>query len=130
MAYNVLIVDDSMMMRQMVAKTLQIANLPIGQIFKAANGREALQLLKDHWIDIVLADINMPEMNGIEMVQKMLKDGLLGKIPVIIVSTERSVTRIDELRAAGVRAFINKPFTPEAINKVVTEILENRPASH
>ncbi len=123
MAYNILIVDDSKLMRQVIAKTIQISGIAVGNIYEAGNGKEALQILSNSWVDIVFADINMPEMNGLEMVKSMSKDGILKTVPVVIVSTERNVTKITELRNEGVRAFISKPFTPESIRNVVCEIL-------
>ncbi|HTS16049.1 MAG TPA: response regulator [Verrucomicrobiae bacterium] len=123
MAYNVLIVDDSAIVRTVVEKTLRVSGCALGEIWQAANGREALDQLKAHWVDIVFADINMPEMNGVEMVNRMAETGLLKTVPVVIVSTERSVTRIEELRAKGIRAYLNKPFTPEEIKKILEEVL-------
>lgn len=123
MAYNMLVVDDSRTARTFLKKALEISGIQIGAIFEAANGKEGLELLRQHWIDIVLADINMPEMSGVEMVQRMREDGLIQTIPVVIVSTERSETRIAELKAAGVREYLNKPFTPENIKEVVERVL-------
>jgi two-component system chemotaxis response regulator CheY len=123
MGYNILVVDDSITARTFIVKALQVAGVDFDAIFQACNGREALDLLDAHWIDIVLADINMPEMNGIEMVQRMNRDGLMKTVPVVIISTERSLTRIEELKAAGVRAYLNKPFTPENIKQIVDEQL-------
>ena len=123
MAYNILIVDDSRTARAFIAKALEIAGIEIGAVFEAENGKQALDVLHTHWIDVVLADINMPEMSGLEMVQQMNRDGLMKTVPVIIVSTERSVTRIAELKAAGVRDYLNKPFTPENIKETVERIL-------
>jgi len=123
MAYNILIVDDSAIVRAVIEKTLKICGTDVGEVFKAGNGKEALKILGENWVDIVFADINMPEMNGIEMVDKMSSAGLLNTIPVVIVSTERSVTRIEELKAKGVKAYLNKPFTPENIKDVVDRLL-------
>ncbi len=123
MALNVLIVDDSETVRSVIIKTLSIAQIPVNTIYQAANGREALTVLEDQWIDIVFADINMPVMGGIEMVEKMSEDGLLKSVPVVIVSTEGSATRIEQLKKKGVSAYIRKPFTPETIRKVVDDII-------
>lgn len=124
MAYNFLIVDDSMLAREMVARTLQISGLPLGRVFKCPDGRAALDTLRAERVDCVLADINMPNMNGMQMVQHMADADLLHRIPVVIISTERSAERIQTLRAAGVRAFVNKPFTPEEIRRVLGDILK------
>ncbi|HOJ32248.1 MAG TPA: response regulator [Candidatus Hydrogenedentes bacterium] len=123
MAINVLVVDDSETVRQVIAKTLQLANLPIGQVFMAGNGKEALDVLADNWVDLVFSDINMPVMGGIELIERMRSDELLKTIPVIVVSTEGSTTRIEELRAKGVSAYVRKPFTPETLRKVVEDVL-------
>lgn len=124
MAYNILLVDDSETVRAIISKTLHLAGVETGKILEAANGRDALALLESEWIDLVFADINMPVMGGVEMIDKMHQDGLLKTVPVVIVSTEGSRARIDELMAKGVRAYIRKPFTPEAIRNVIEEVLE------
>ena len=123
MAFNILIVDDSMTARAFISKAIQVAGVDVGEIFQAENGKKALDILHNNWIDIVFADINMPEMNGIEMVQKMGEDGLMKTVPVAIVSTERSKTRIEELKKAGVRRYLNKPCTPENVKEVVDDLL-------
>ncbi|HDR04729.1 MAG TPA: response regulator [Candidatus Marinimicrobia bacterium] len=122
MALNVLIVDDSETVRSVIIKTLGIAQIPVNTIYQAANGKEALSVLEEQWIDIVFADINMPVMGGIEMVEKMSEDGLLKSVPVVIVSIEGSSTRIEQLKKKGISAYIRKPFTPETIRKVVDDI--------
>jgi two-component system, chemotaxis family, chemotaxis protein CheY len=123
MGYNILIVDDSIIIRKMIAKTLNISGLDIGEIFFAENGKQALKQLKENWVDIVFADINMPEMNGIEMIEEMHKEDLIGSIPVVIISTERSRERIEFLKAMGIKAYLRKPFIPEEFSKVVRELL-------
>lgn len=123
MAYNILIVDDSVTIRAMIKKTLELTGLHIGEIFEAGNGKEALEHLHDNWIDIVLSDLNMPVMNGVEMVEAMAEDGLLKAIPVVIISTDGSTTRIEELKEKGVREYIRKPFTPETISKIIDKVL-------
>jgi two-component system chemotaxis response regulator CheY len=124
MALNILVVDDSETVRAVIAKTLELAELPVNDLYQASNGKEALEILNEHWIDLVFADINMPVMSGIEMIERMYKDGLLKTIPVIIVSTEGSATRVEQLKSKGVSAYVRKPFTPELIRKVVDDILE------
>ncbi len=128
MLYNILIVDDSRTTRTVISKTLKLSGIPINHLFEAENGRVALGVLDENWIDLVLADINMPEMDGVEMIDRMSKDGLLKTIPVVIVSTEGSQTRIEEMRAKGVRAYVRKPFTPELIRNIVEDILGEKDA--
>ena len=121
--YNILIVDDSRTIRAVIKKTLDIADVPVGELFEAENGQIALDLMKEHWIDLVFADINMPVMTGIEMVEKMAENNILEKLPVIIISTEGSKTRIEELYKKGVKAYLRKPITPEALTDVVKEVM-------
>lgn len=123
MGYNVLIVDNSVIIRKMVAKTLSISDLDISEYHFAENGRQALEKLEKHWIDIVFADINMPEMNGIEMIREMSKKEMLSTIPVVVISTERSRERIEALKAMGVRAYLKKPFVPEEFARVVKSLI-------
>jgi len=123
MAYNILVVDDSVIVRAVIKKTLDLAGIDIGEFFEAGNGKEGLSILRDNWIDLVLADINMPEMTGIEMVDRMAQNGLMKTVSVIMISTEGSQTRVEELKSKGVRAYIRKPFTPEIIREVIDQVL-------
>jgi two-component system chemotaxis response regulator CheY len=126
MAYNILIVDDSQTVRAVIRKTLDLAGIEVGEIHEAGNGQEALDVLGKHWLDLVFADINMPVMTGLELVDRMSADGLLKTVPVVIVSTEGSSTRVEQLKAKGVSAYVRKPFTPEIIRSVVEEVLGGR----
>ncbi len=121
MALNILVVDDSAVMRKMIIKTMGMCGVPIGEIKQAANGREGLEELGKNWIDIVILDINMPIMNGEEMIDEMQQDPEIKDIPVIVISTEGSRTRIKRLKEKGAR-FIQKPFTPETIRDTIYEV--------
>ena len=122
MALNVLIVDDSGVMRAMIKKTLQMTDIDFGEVHEAQDGRKGLELLKSQWIDLVLADINMPVMNGEIMINEMKADMALKDIPIVVISTEGSETRIERLKEKGV-IFVRKPFTPEVISDVINEII-------
>jgi two-component system chemotaxis response regulator CheY len=115
MAANILVVDDSGTMRGMIKRTLEISGLDIGDVFEAANGIEALAQMAKHPVSVVLLDINMPVMNGVQLVHRVRDDDRLRQIPVIIASTEGSETRIRELTDAGARGYIRKPFRPEQL---------------
>ncbi|MBX7255038.1 MAG: response regulator [Candidatus Hydrogenedentes bacterium] len=123
MAVNILLVDDSDTVRAIIAKTIRLAGMPLGELHEASGGEQALQLLKEHWIDLVLTDINMPGMTGVELVERMMQDDEMKNIPVVVISTEGSETRVEELLAKGVRAYVRKPFTPEKIRDVVENVL-------
>ncbi len=129
MALNILLVDDSETIRAVMERTLQIAGVECNQVFHAANGREALDTLACEWIDLVFADINMPVMNGVEMIEKMCADGLMKSIPVVVVSTEGSQTRIEQLKDKGIIAYIRKPFHPEQFKAIVDDITGGRHAA-
>jgi two-component system chemotaxis response regulator CheY len=123
MSYTILVVDDSAIVRTMVKKAVSMAGLDVGQVHEAANGKEALAVLGRTWIDVVFADINMPEMTGTELVRHMKADPALASTPVVIISSEQSQTRIDELKAWGARAYLKKPFRPEQFREVVENLL-------
>lgn len=122
MALNVLVVDDSDVIRTMILKTLRLADVPVGSAFEAANGREALAVVDSNWVDLVVADINMPVMDGVEMLRRLRADTRHAELPVIVVTTEGSIERVAELESAGVSAYVRKPFTPETIRRVIDDV--------
>ena len=126
MPANVLIVDDSGIMRQMIRKTLDMAGLDVGETYEAANGIEAFAQLAQHDISVVVLDINMPVMNGVQFLQRLHDDERLRDIPVVVASTEGSETRIQHLLEQGARGFIRKPFHPEQLRDVLEPILGSK----
>lgn len=124
MAYNVLIVDDSQTMRKVILKALTLSGFDLGECLEAGNGAEALTVLSAHWIDLILTDLNMPVMNGLELVHKLKGDQHYEGIPVVLITTEGSETRLRELFALGVKDYIQKPFHPETLRDVLTRIME------
>lgn len=113
--YSVLIVDDSEIIRTVLNKALKMAKLPLSDIYHAGNGREALDVLDKSWVDLVMTDLNMPVMSGFELIDAMRKRNDLNLIPVVVISTEGSASRIDELRDKGIKGYLRKPFSPESI---------------
>jgi two-component system, chemotaxis family, chemotaxis protein CheY len=122
MAINVLIVDDSAVMRAMILKSLRMTGLELGDTYQAANGQEGLDLLNGNWIDLVIADINMPVMNGEEMIDRMRESPETADIPIVVISTEGSKARLERLEQKGA-AFIHKPFTPEKIRDTIKTLM-------
>jgi two-component system chemotaxis response regulator CheY len=122
MALNILIVDDSKVMRAIIIKTLRLSQSDLGEIYEAANGQEALKAIDEHWIDLALVDINMPVMDGGEMIDRLRQNPATVDLPVIIVSTEGSETRKEVLRQKGV-GFVHKPFTPESLRDAILRTL-------
>jgi len=122
MALNVLVVDDSAVMRSMLIRTLRLSGLPLTNVYQAGDGAEALTLLASHDVDLALVDINMPVMNGEQLIQRVRADARLAGVALIVVSTEGSETRIEALKARGA-SFIHKPFTPEQVRSTVLRVL-------
>ncbi len=122
MALNILVVDDSAVMRMIIMKTLRLSQLPLGEVHEAANGEDALKVLEGHWIDLALVDINMPGMDGEEMLNRLRQNPETANLPVIIVSTEGSETRKEALMRKGA-GFVHKPFTPENLRFVIMKTL-------
>jgi two-component system chemotaxis response regulator CheY len=125
-----LIVDDSPVTRKMVRRAVGLAGLEIGEVHEAGNGQEALAQLAQHEVDLVLADINMPIMNGMELVERMSQDPALSGVPVVIVATPMSEMRVERLLDIGARAYLAKPFRPEALRDLVLEILGDGGTAH
>ncbi|MBD3420472.1 MAG: response regulator [Chitinivibrionales bacterium] len=123
MAYSILIVDDSDTIRAVLERTLHMTKLPLDEIIHAGHGREALNKLNDTWVDIIFTDINMPHMNGIELIDNLKKNAEYAEIPVVIISTEGSTTRIEELKKKGIQGYLRKPFTPENVRDAIIETL-------
>jgi two-component system chemotaxis response regulator CheY len=121
MALNVLVVDDSAVMRKMIVRTLRLSGLPLGDVFEAGNGQEGLNALREHWVDLALIDINMPVMNGEEMIDRVRQDPETADLSVIVVSTDSSETRVEMLQKKGA-GFVHKPFTPEGLRETISQM--------
>ena len=113
MAKTLLIVDDSATMRKIVMRTVRMSGLDFDRTEEAGNGVEALEKLNAGPVDIMLCDVNMPEMSGIELVKEVRKLPDCENTKIIMVSTESSQELIDGVMADGANGFISKPFTPE-----------------
>lgn len=123
MAVNVLIVDDSSSMRSVIRKTIKVSGFDVGKYLEAADGKEAMEVLTNEWVDILLTDINMPNMNGLELIGEMKKDEVFRSIPVVMVTTERNVWKVHKAMERGAKGYITKPFVPEEIKEILTTIL-------
>ena len=124
MAYNILIVDDSATTRAVIKRIISMAQVPTERVLEAPNGKAALEVLGANRIDLVLADLHMPEMNGVEMTRQILANEATKSIPVVVVSAEPNEQRLAELKREGIRGHIRKPFTPEVLHKLVCDVLQ------
>ena len=127
MAFRILIVDDSSVTRSVLRKTIHMTGIDVDEILEAGDGIEAIDLLSDNQVDLVMTDINMPRMNGMEMTAAILANEKTCDIPVVIVTTHADDTRINELCVQGVKKYIHKPFTPEKIRDTLQEVQEAIP---
>jgi two-component system chemotaxis response regulator CheY len=118
-----LIVDDSSVMRKIVARSLAQAGLNLQVVHEAGTGQEALDVLKVTEVDLILSDINMPSMDGLEFVRQMRVLGLAVGVPVVMITTESSEEHVRQAIQAGARGYIRKPFTPEHVKERVLPLL-------
>ncbi|HOG16723.1 MAG: hypothetical protein A4E73_02830 [Syntrophaceae bacterium PtaU1.Bin231] len=123
MSFNILIVDDSNSMRAVIKKIVNMSGFHMDNCYEAGNGKEALAVLADAWVDIIISDINMPEMNGLQMLGALKENQLYRDIPVVIVTTEGSAERMEEAMAGGAKGFIKKPFLPEDLKRTLYQVV-------
>jgi len=113
MSYRVLIVDDSPAMRAFVRRTMVLSGFDLSACYEAAHGGKALEILQQQWVDIILTDVNMPVVDGEEFLRQLAADDILRTIPVIVISTDATQQRIEQMLAMGARGYVTKPFLPE-----------------
>lgn len=124
MAYSILLVDDSSSIRAIIKKIIKMSGFDVGGFLDASDGQEAMALLKENPVDVVLTDINMPNMNGLDLIARMKENPDLAGIPVVVVSTEGSEKMMAEAMALGAVGYVKKPFVPEEIKHTLNRILE------
>ena len=117
MPIDVLVVDDSAAFRQILQRVLLQTELPLGTILEAGDGFEAIERLKANNIGLVLADINMPNMDGLELLRKMRENPQWKSIPVVMITTEGSQQKVLEAADLGAAGYVRKPFTAEQIKE-------------
>ena len=120
---SLLVVDDSAMMRKVVLRTLKMAEVEFETVFEAADGSEALTILRANKVDLIMCDINMPVMNGLELILKIKEEKLAPGVPIVMVTTEGSEPLVRQAIMAGARGFIRKPFTLDHIKNNVKPLL-------
>ena len=123
MAKSLLIVDDSATMRKIILRTIRMSGLEFDRTEEAGNGSEALGKLGSGPVDIMLCDVNMPEMNGMELVKKVREMDSCVNMKIIMVSTESSQELINNLIAEGANGYITKPFTPEKFQEKLSPLM-------
>jgi two-component system chemotaxis response regulator CheY len=124
MAYTVLVVDDSSSIRAIIKKIIKVSGFDVGAFLDASDGKEALAVMEASRVDLVLTDINMPNMNGLELITRMKQTHALASIPVVVVSTEGSEKKMAQAMSLGAVGYVKKPFVPEEIKQTLNTILE------
>ena len=126
MAYCVLIVDDSPVMRSFIRRVMTLSGFEVGQCLEASDGEEALAQLKAHRVDVILTDINMPKMNGEELLRQLETEGVLRSIPALVISTDATKDRILRMISLGAEGYMTKPFSPETLREELERVLGER----
>jgi two-component system chemotaxis response regulator CheY len=122
-----LIVDDSSVMRKIVERSLRQAGIDLTEVFQAGNGAEALVVLQASAVDLILCDINMPVMDGLEFVKQLSGVPNAKGVPVVMITTEGSEAHVVQAISCGARGYIRKPFTAEQVKEHVVPVLEGKP---
>ena len=120
---KVLIVDDSAVMRKIVERALRQAGLDISEVLEAGNGAEALAEVQKGSLDLILSDINMPVMDGLEFLKSLATMEAAKGVPVVMITTEGSEARVVEALSAGAKGYLRKPFTPDQVKERIVPLL-------
>lgn len=124
MALHVLIVDDSPAMRWFLRRVIGLSGFDEVSVLEAADGCEAFSLVQQQRVDLILADINMPNMNGEEFLRKIAEQEKLRRIPVIVISADASEARMRQMLSLGARRCLSKPISPEAFRQELEDVLD------
>ncbi len=118
-----LIVDDSSVMRKIVERSLRQAGIELSKVFEAGNGAEALAVLEENRVELILCDINMPVMGGLDFVKQLSGVKNAKGVPVVMITTEGSESHVVQALSAGAGGYIRKPFTPDQVKEHVIPLL-------
>jgi two-component system chemotaxis response regulator CheY len=121
---HVLVVDDSAAIRKILQRVLRQTGMAIGEIYEAGDGQEALTMLGQHPVHLVLSDINMPKMDGLQLLASLKGDANWRNIPVVMITTEGGEAKVSEAVRLGAAGYVRKPFTADQIKEKLTGILE------
>jgi len=121
---RILIVDDSAMMRALIKRIVNLTNVPVEQVLEASNGAEALALLESHDVHLLLTDINMPVMNGAELLRAIARNDRWRNLTRVIISTDGSTARREEAADLDVTCYLEKPFSPEVLRDVFHDVAQ------
>jgi two-component system chemotaxis response regulator CheY len=120
--YDLLIVDDSSAIRKILQRVLHSAEIPLRNVYEAGDGLEALAVLRANKISLVLSDINMPNMDGLQLLAQIRANDEWKGVPVIMITTEGSQVKVIEAAQLGASGYVRKPFTPEQIKNTLSAL--------
>lgn len=123
MAINILVVDDSTAIRKILIRVLRQTALEIGEIFEGRDGLEALEIVRSHALQLVLSDINMPNLDGLGLLAELKAAEQYRNLPVVMITTEGSEEKVSQAIKLGSAAYIRKPFTAEQIQEKIGALL-------
>ena len=123
MALDVLIVDDSVAIRKILQKVLIQLQVPLGTVHEASDGRQALEMLKTKPVGLIFSDINMPNMDGIELLTRLKGSDMHKSVPVVMVTTEGSQAKVLQALELGAVGYVRKPFTADQIREKLVGII-------
>ena len=121
---DVLVVDDSAAIRKILTRVLRQTGMAIQTIHEAGDGQDALALMAQHRIDLVLSDINMPKMDGLQLLASLKASPQWQNVPVVMITTEGGETKVAEAVRLGAAGYVRKPFTADQIKEKLVGILE------
>lgn len=124
MGLNVLIVDDSVAIRMILQRALRRTDLPLDKVLEASDGCAALDVLKNEKVSVILSDINMPNMDGLQLLAALKSNAEWTGVPVVMISTESSQTKVMEAVRLGAKGFIRKPFEPDEIHAKLAAFIQ------
>jgi two-component system, chemotaxis family, chemotaxis protein CheY len=124
MESNILVVDDSAAIRKILQRVLRQTGMAIQTIHEAGDGEQALKLLQSHKVDLILTDINMPKMDGLELLAALKRSAEWANVPVVMITTEGGETKVAEAVKLGASGYVRKPFTGDQIKEKLAGILE------
>ncbi|QOY88252.1 response regulator [Paludibaculum fermentans] len=123
MSLDVMIVDDSAAIRKILHRVLIQADVPLGKVIEAGDGQEALDKLKSAMVGLILSDINMPNMDGLQLLGALKTQEATKAIPIIMVTTEGSSAKVMEAVSLGASGYVRKPFTAEQIKEKLAGLI-------
>jgi two-component system chemotaxis response regulator CheY len=124
MSIQVLLIDDSKIIRTVIQRVFAVTGIPVSRFIEAGDGLQGLEALKRDQFDVIFLDVNMPVMDGVQFMEALYKDPTLSSAPVIVVSTEGSDERKNDLFRYGVKTFVRKPVTPEQLSEAIATYVQ------